>query len=68
MPNHAEESVSDGDWTSVSAKYPCSICGGCNRCGRSSGDEFASCVRTASDWPLTTGGWVHRLGNLVFAV
>ncbi len=61
MPLPAHESATEGDWTPVSAKHPCSICGGHDGCRRGFGDAFACCVRTASDWPLTTGGWVHRL-------
>jgi hypothetical protein len=60
MSHHAHESAADGDWTLVSAKHPCSICGANDRCRRGFSDEFACCVRMASDWPLTTGGWVHR--------
>jgi len=49
------------EWTLVSVKGPCTICGGHDSCRRGSGDEFACCTRISSEWPLTVGGWVHRL-------
>jgi hypothetical protein len=57
---HVQGSV-EGEWTFVSVKHPCRICGGHEGCRRGFDDSFACCVRRASDWPLTTGGWVHRL-------
>jgi len=32
----------------------------CARAGESDG-EFACCMRTVCDWPVVTGGWLHRL-------
>ncbi len=61
MPTHAHETASDVDWTTVSEQHPCAICGAHDRCRRGFADEFACCLRTVSDWPLITGGWVHRL-------
>jgi hypothetical protein len=49
------------EWTFVSVKHPCSICGGHEGCRIADSEHFACCVRTSSDWPLTTGGWLHRL-------
>jgi hypothetical protein len=60
MRCHVQASA-EVEWTFVSTKRPCSICGGHEGCRIGEGEQFACCVRTSSDWPLTTGGWVHRL-------
>jgi len=62
LPPPAEPSR-DVDWTPVSHQHPCAICGSHDRCRRGFADEFACCVRMVSDWPLTTGGWVHRVDS-----
>ena len=49
------------EWDGVSAEHPCAICGGPTVCRRHVDDPFASCTRTPSDWPLTNGGWLHRV-------
>jgi len=51
----------DVEWTLVSAKAPCIICSGENGCRRGFGNEFACCTQVASEWPLSSGGWVHRV-------
>jgi len=66
MLRHVQASA-DGEWSFVSGKQPCHICGGHEGCRRGFEGQFASCVRVSSDWPLTTGGWVHRM-NLTAAV
>lgn len=54
-------STLDLDWDSVSAREPCAICGAGAVCRRHAVDRFACCVHEPSDWPLSTGGWLHRL-------
>ena len=54
-------STTDADWTDVSSHYPCAVCGAHSNCSRRVDDVFVSCTRHPSDWPLTTGGWLHRL-------
>ncbi|MEO7327920.1 MAG: hypothetical protein ABI193_05045 [Minicystis sp.] len=49
------------EWTLVSGKSPCSICGGAHGCRRGFDGEFACCKQVSSEWPLTSGGWVHRV-------
>jgi hypothetical protein len=61
MQRHAAVSSAEAEWTIVSRKYPCRVCGGHDRCRTGFGDQFACCARHPSDWPLTTGGWLHRL-------
>ncbi len=63
----------EADWLASSPAEPCPVCGASERCHRHSQHEFASCVHTVSEWPMTTGAWLHplapatvsRLGALV---
>jgi hypothetical protein len=58
--HHASVSRVQIEWTFVSGKHPCTICGSDQGCRRGE-DEFACCTRIWSQWPLTAGGWVHRI-------
>ena len=49
------------EWRVVSEIRPCPICGGSSDCKTRVLDDFASCMREPSDWPLTNGAWLHRL-------
>lgn len=51
----------EADWRMASLAEPCPVCGGSESCHRHSEHGFASCVRTVSEWPLTTGAWLHPL-------
>jgi hypothetical protein len=51
----------DADWTSVSSRQPCPICGSSSSCLVHGDGAFASCSQRQSEWPLTTGAWLHRL-------
>ena len=51
----------DHDWDHVSEREPCPICGSDSGCHRHAADAFVSCARRPSDWPLTNGGWLHRV-------
>jgi hypothetical protein len=62
MRHHASVSVVEDAWTFVSVARPCTICAGHDRCRRGS-DEFACCARVSSQWPLSAGGWVHRVSR-----
>ena len=57
VPSHAV----DMDWKAASASSPCPICGGEEGCQRHIDDDFASCFQEPSEWPLTNGGWLHRV-------
>ena len=50
------------DWIKVSAGRRCPICGGGTGCKTHSEGNFAACGQEPSDWPLTSGAWLHRLG------
>jgi hypothetical protein len=61
MHHHTSASALELEWTLVSAKRPCTICGSHQGCRRGFEDEFVCCTRVRSEWPLTAGGWVHRV-------
>jgi hypothetical protein len=48
------------EWTSVSSKRPCPVCGSSSSCLVQAG-SFACCSKHQSEWPLTTGAWLHRI-------
>jgi hypothetical protein len=60
MQPHARHSATEAEWTFVSAKSPCRICGHHNGCRSGFEGQFACCTRVSSQWPLSVGGWVHR--------
>jgi hypothetical protein len=51
----------DVEWDDVSEHQPCPVCGAESECSRHVDDGFVSCARRPSDWPLTNGGWLHRV-------
>ncbi len=54
-------SLDEADWTTVSTAQPCPACGSFTGCSTGFSNEFACCSRRVSDWPLTDGGWLHRV-------
>ncbi len=65
MHHHASVGAAEAEWTFVSTKYPCTICGSHHGCRRGFDDEFACCIRVSSEWPLAVGGWVHRVEHRI---
>jgi hypothetical protein len=61
MLRHAHQSQSDEDWTLVTAKCPCRVCGATEGCRNGYEGQYAACLRRHSQWPLAPGGWVHQL-------
>jgi hypothetical protein len=61
MQAHDGLSDDDTDWTFVSMKSPCPICGGQDGCRGDATRRFVCCNRISSQWPLSVGGWVHDL-------
>ena len=61
MKHLARTASLEAEWTFASASSPCKICGGHDGCRRGFDDEFACCTQMSSEWPLTAGGWVHRM-------
>ena len=62
MQRQARRSAADGEWISVSTTHPCAVCGARDGCRSGYDGRFACCLHCASEWPLTPGGWLHRLG------
>lgn len=56
----------DAEWRAVSARAPCPICGSEDGCQVHEEDEFASCQKVPSIWPLTNGTWLHRTVDVPF--
>ena len=48
------------EWQSVSSRHPCRVCGKTRGCHFQADDAFVCCVNRPSEWPLTTGAWLHR--------
>lgn len=63
MHHHASVSAVEIEWTFASVRHPCIICAGQDGCRKSYDGEFACCTRIASEWPLSAGGWVHRVSR-----
>lgn len=55
------QSHAEAEWKLVSEKHPCPICESAEGCHRDLEGAFACCGRRPSDWPLTTGAWLHRI-------
>jgi hypothetical protein len=52
--------VTEAEWERVSTERPCPVCGADRGCS-THGNSFVSCERISSQWPLTTGAWLHRV-------
>jgi hypothetical protein len=57
----AADAPVDVSWDRVTVKNPCPVCGCDSGCHRHAIDAFVSCARCPSEWPLTNGGWLHRV-------
>lgn len=57
MPSQRQE----GDWKLVTRKHPCPICKAVDGCHLDDEGDFACCANHSSDWPLTSGAWLHRV-------
>jgi len=53
--------IVEGDWVPASPPSPCPVCRATSGCWISADGEFACCLRTVCDWPVVSGGWLHRL-------
>jgi hypothetical protein len=51
----------DFEWINVSVWRRCPICGGVAGCKTHAEGHFAACGRQPSDWPMTSGAWLHRV-------
>jgi hypothetical protein len=55
-----QNAATEPAWENVSSKLPCPICGGESGCRLHAEEMFVLCTQVRSEWPLTTGGWLHR--------
>jgi len=55
----------DLQWINVSVARRCPICDGSAGCKINAQGHFAACGTQPSDWPMTSGAWLHRLGQPV---
>jgi hypothetical protein len=51
----------DLEWINVSVRRRCPICGGVAGCKTHAEGSFAACGKEPSDWPMTSGAWLHRV-------
>ena len=61
MSRYAEASVDMPEWDEVSSMQPCPICSGSSQCAVHQDGEFVRCLTVVCDWPVATGGWLHRI-------
>jgi hypothetical protein len=47
-------------WETVTRKDPCPVCAAESDCQIHGEEAFVACRNVCSEWPLTTGGWLHR--------
>jgi hypothetical protein len=64
MPRYAHAAVDVPEWVETSPVRPCPVCGGTSQCSIHEDGEFARCLEVICDWPVLTGGWLHRIGDL----
>lgn len=67
MSNLGRARRQDAEWQVVSERNRCLICGATQGCHRDLEGEFACCSRRPSDWPLTSGEWLHRVESIDLA-
>lgn len=53
-------STTEPVWELVTHKFPCPVCGADTSCQVHGEEAFVACRQVPSQWPLTTGGWLHR--------
>lgn len=53
----------DLQWVAVSIEHPCPICESIDGCGVAPCPDctVVNCLQVVSDFPMTDGGWLHRL-------
>lgn len=67
MPRLVHGLTNEADWESVTLHRPCPVCGSSQGCSTHS-KLFVSCERERSQWPMTTGTWLHRLDQQIHIV
>ena len=49
------------EWVEVSPDDPCPVCDAVDGCKVCEDRTFACCMNVICEWPVITGGWLHRL-------
>lgn len=49
------------DWIRCRRSMPCKVCGGISWCSISSDGMVVHCMRSESEKPVQSGGWIHKL-------
>ena len=57
---NAEKTSDEFAWESANSARPCPVCGADGGCRVHAEEDFVCCSRVRSEWPLTTGAWLHR--------
>jgi hypothetical protein len=50
-------------WAEVSWAHPCPVCGAGRGCDVITDGAYVRCAHAVSAWPMTGGGWLHRLAR-----
>lgn len=53
--------IDEPEWVGASPQRPCPVCAATDGCRTMASDDFVCCLRIVCDWPVVTGGWLHRL-------
>ena len=64
MLRHAYPTVDVPEWVEASSTLPCPVCGSTSGCGILEDGEFVRCLEVVCDWPVSAGGWLHRVKEL----
>lgn len=64
MSNRENARDQETEWLLVSERNRCPICSASESCHRDLEGAFACCARRTSDWPLTSGAWLHRVESV----
>ena len=61
VTRYSSAAADTGGWIEVSVVNPCPACGGTSECSLHEDGEFARCFNSVCDWPVVSGGWLHRI-------
>jgi hypothetical protein len=61
MTRYRSAEVDAPEWLKASPKDPCPVCGATDGCKMCEDRTFACCMTVICEWPVLTGGWLHRL-------
>jgi hypothetical protein len=62
MSRYAYPEADVPEWIEASSARPCPVCGATSGCSILEDGEFVRCLEIICDWPVSAGGWLHRVG------